>query len=204
MLHQFEPVIGEMARRIKGADRSPFTALRRQLQSTLPAPVLTQSIEALSYYIDTSPNTLQEFAVAASRSRAESLLQVAGGLHQYLVEPHDLLPDDTNGVLGFLDDAWLIHNITYRCVASQLLAIEQFSVDWNVIAMADQFALHLFPAPVRSALDGIVSQYSNLLIHQMRPFEPADTEDYSNTGKTIDDYYYTIGGTSYLSTRPIS
>jgi hypothetical protein len=49
-----------------------------------------------------------------------------------------------------------------------------------------------------------VSQYANLLIHQMRPFEPADTEDYSNAGKTIDDYYYTIGGTSYLSTRPIS
>jgi hypothetical protein len=201
---QFDPVVAEMARRIKDADRSPFATLRRRLQSTLPAPVLTQSIETLSYYIDTCPGTLREFASAASRSQSESLLQVAGGLYDYLREPHDLLPADTNGILGFLDDAWLIHNIAYRCIASQLLTLEQFSVDWNRIAMADHFALALFPPQVRTSLEELVSQFANLVMHQMRAFEPADTEDYSNAGKTIDDYYYTIGGTSYLSTRPLS
>jgi uncharacterized membrane protein YkvA (DUF1232 family) len=203
-MFEFDPVIGEMARRIKAADRRPLVALRLQLQSALPAPVLTQSIEALTYYIDSSPGTLREFASAAAASESDPLLQVAAGLYRYLVEPHDLLPDASNGVLGFLDDAWLIHNVAYRSVESQLLVLQQFSVDWNRIAMADQFALHLFPQQVKTALDGIVAQYSNLVTHRMRAFEPADTEDYSTQGKTIDDYYYTIGGTSYLSTRPIT
>jgi uncharacterized membrane protein YkvA (DUF1232 family) len=201
---QFEPIIVEMSRRIQTADRKPFVALRMQLQSALPAPVLTQSIEALSYYIEACPATLREFAVAAASTASEPLLQVAGGLYQYLVEPHDLLPDASNGVLGFLDDAWLIHNVAYRCIESGLLAAEQFSVDWNRIAMADHFALHLFPPQVKSALEGLLAQHASLVAHQMRAFEPAETEDYSTQGKTIDDYYYTIGGTSYLSTRPIT
>jgi len=203
-MFEFDPLIGEMTRRIKAADRKPLVALRLQLQSALPAPVLTQSIEALTYYIDSCPQTLRDFASAAGASDSSPLVQVAAGLYQYLLEPHDLLPDASNGVLGFLDDAWLIHNVAYRCVESQLLGLQQFSVDWNRIAMADQFALHLFPPQVKAVLDGIVAQYSNLVTHQMRPFEPADTEDYSTHGKTIDDYYYTIGGTSYLSTRPIT
>ena len=203
-MQQFDPVIAEMTRRIKDADRTPLRTLRHQLQSALPAPVLTQSIEALTYYIDCCPDTLREFAVAASVRRSDPLMQVAAGLYQYLVEPHDLLPDDTNGVLGFLDDAWLIHNITYRCIESQLLAAGQFSVDWNRIAMADQFALHLFPPHVKSTLDGLVAQHSALVAHQMRPFQPVESEDYSTEGKTIDDYYYTVGGAAYLSMRPLS
>ncbi len=202
-MQQFEPVIAQMARRIKAADRTPLRTLRFQLQSALPAPALTQSIEALTYYIDACPDTLREFAVAASVRGSDPLLQVASGLYQYLVAPHDLLPDDTNGVLGFLDDAWLIHNFAYRCIESRLLAVEQFSVDWNRIARADQFALHLFPPPVKSTLDGFVAQYSSLVAHQMRPFHPVESEDYSTEGKTIDDYYYTVGGAAYLSTRPI-
>ena len=203
-MFEFDPLVAQMARRIKAADRKPLVALRLQLQSALPAPVLTQSIEALTYYIDSSPETLREFASAAGASYSDSLVEVAAGLYRYLIEPHDLLPDASNGVLGFLDDAWLIHNVAYRCVASQLLGLQQFSVDWNRIAMADQFALHLFPPQVKATLDGILAQYSNLVTHQMRPFQPVDTEDYSTQGKTIDDYYYTIGGTAYLSTRPIT
>lgn len=201
---QFDPIIAEMARRIQSADRKPMVALRMQLQSALPAPVLTHSIEALSYYIDSCTVTLREFAVAAASRASEPLLQAAGSLYQYLVEPHDLLPDASNGVLGFLDDAWLIQNVAYRCIESGLLSAGHFSVDWNRIAMADHFALHLFPPPVKSALDGLLAGHSSLAAHQMRPFEPPDTEDYSTQGRTIDDYYYTIGGTAYLSTRPIA
>lgn len=200
---QLDSIAAEMARRIQSADRRPVVALRKQLQSALPAPVLTHSLEALSYYIESCPVALREFATAAASRASEPLVEVARGLYEYLLEPHDLLPDDSNGVLGFLDDAWLIHNVAYRCIGSGLLAAEQFSVDWNRIAMADHFALHLFPAPVKTALEGLLAQYSNLVAHQMRPFQPAETEDYSTRGRTIDDYYYTIGGASYLSTRPV-
>lgn len=197
---QFDAIVAEMARRIQSADRRPFVALRKQLQPALPAPVLTHSLEALSYYIESCPVTLREFAAAAASRASEPLLQVARGLYEYLLEPNDLLPDASNGVLGFLDDAWLIHNVSYRCTESGLLDAALFSVDWNRIAMADHFALHLFPPSVKTALDDILAQHSSLVAHQMRPFEPAETEDYSTRGRTMADYYYTIGGASYLST----
>ncbi len=202
----FDAVIAEMARKIKAADHKPLGALRLQLQSVLPAPILAQSMDSLTYYIESCPVTLRDFAVAVSAGYSASLQQVAAGVYQYLTEPNDLLLDDTNGVLGFLDDAWLIHNTAYRCVQSQLVNAQQFSADWNKIVMADRLALQLFPPQVKAALDGIVAQYSNLVAQEMRQFQPApspgDSTD-STGGKTIDDYYYTIGGTSYLSTKPI-
>ena len=213
-MSEFDSLIADISQKIKAADRQPVAALRRQLQAVLPGPLLERSIEALTYYVESCPVTLRDFAVAASDSDSGSLQQVASSLFQYLVEPRDLL-DDSNGVLGFLDDAWLIHNIAYRCVESQLLGMERFSVDWNSIVMADHLVLQLFPPHVKAALDGIAAGYSNLVAHELQQFQAVPgwgqfqegsgwgASD-STQGKTIDDYYYTIGGTSYLSTKPIS
>src|SRR5688572_15997834 len=115
---QFDSLIAEITRKITAADRQPLDALRLQLQGVLPAPLLAQSMDSLTYYIESGPVTLRDFAVAASAGYSESLQHVAAGLYQYLIEPNDLLLDDSNGILGFLDDAWLIHNTAYRCVES--------------------------------------------------------------------------------------
>lgn len=212
-MSQFDSLIAEITQKIKAADRQPVAGLRRQLQPVLPGSLLDQSIDGLTYYVESCPLTLRDFAVAAGDSYSESLQQVAASLYQYLVEPRDLL-DDSNGILGFLDDAWLIHNTAYRCVESQLLGVERFSVDWKTIVMADHLVVRLFPPHVKAALDGIAGQYSNLVAREMQQFNAGpgwgefqnatgwESSD-SAQGKTIDDYYYTIGGTSYLSTKPI-
>jgi uncharacterized membrane protein YkvA (DUF1232 family) len=201
---QFDAVITDMARRIGAANREPLEALRRQLRPVLPEQVLTPSLTALTYYIEHAPTTLRDFAIAASASGSASLQQVAAGLYQYLLEPNDLLPDTANGVLGFLDDAWLIHNTVYRCIAAQLLNAGQFATDWSAIVMADALALQLFPPEVARALEEILSGYSTRVAAEMRQFQVAPAGEASSGGKTIDDYYYTIGGTAYLSTRPTS
>ena len=205
-MNEFDVLIADITRKIKAADRKPVDALRLQLQSVLPAPILTQAMDSLTYYIESCPITLRDFAAAVSAGYSASLQQVAMALYQYLTEPNDLLLDDRNGVLGFLDDAWLIHNTAYRCVQSQLLDPTQFSADWNRIVVADGVALQLFPPQVKAALDGLVGQYSNLVAQEMGLFHPqqgggaaADPHE----GKTIDDYYYTIGGKAVLSTTPL-
>lgn len=203
---EFDVVIADMAQKIKAADRKPVETLRLQLQGVLPAPILAQAMGSLTYYIESCPITLRDFAVAVSAGYSASLQQVAGALYLYLTEPNDLLLDARNGVLGFLDDAWLIHNTAYRCVQSQLLDSRQFSADWSRIVVADGLALQLFPPHVKAALDGLVAQYSDLVGQEMGLFQPApssgDSPD-STDGKTIDDYYYTIGGKAYLSTTPV-
>jgi hypothetical protein len=203
---EFDALIADITKKIKAADRKPVDALRVQLQGVLPAPMLAQAMDALAYYIESCPATLRDFAVAVSAGYSASLQQVAMALYQYLTEPNDFLLDDRNGVLGFLDDAWLIHNTAYRCLQSRLLDPTQFSADWNRIVVADAIALQLFPPQVKAALDGLVGQYSNLVAQEMRQFQPASSQvaaSDSGDGKTIDDYYYTIGGKAYLSTTPI-
>src|SRR5687768_7224911 len=108
-MSQFDSLIADIMGKITAADRQPLAALRLQLQDVLPEPLLARSMDALTYYIESCTVTLRDFAAAAAASYSESLQQVAGALYQYLLEPNDLL-DDTNGILGFLDDAWLIHN----------------------------------------------------------------------------------------------
>jgi hypothetical protein len=81
--------------------------------------------------------------------------------------------------------------------------------------MADRLVLQLFPPQVKAALDEIAGQYSNLVARELQQFQaPAGWGEFQNgssgdasdstQGKTIDDYYYTIGGTAYLSTKPVS
>jgi hypothetical protein len=208
-MSQFDAVIADIQRRIEAADRRPLAALQTQLRNTLPAPLLDQSMAALTYYIESCPVMLRDFAIAAGASYSESLQQVAASLYQYLIEPHDLL-DDSNGILGFLDDAWLIHNMAYRCVQSQLVAAGRFSADWNAIVLADRFVVHLFPPHVKATLEDIAGQYSSLVAREMQLFQaPTGWGEFQNGsgssgGKTIDDYYFTIGGASYLSTKPVS
>jgi hypothetical protein len=213
-MSQFDSLIAEITQKIKAADRQPLAALRLRLQDYLPGPLLDRSMDALTYYVESCPVTLRDFAAAASDSYSESLQQVVASLYQYLVEPRDLL-DDSNGILGFLDDGWLIHNTAYRCIESQLLGAERFSADWNTIVMADRLVQQLFPPHVKATLDEIAGQYSNLVAREMQQFQaPAGWGEFpagssgdgadSTQGKTIDDYYYTIGGTSYLSTKPVS
>ena len=213
-----------MAEKIAAASRASLEGLRARLAPFFPPQTVEASLAALNYYVASAPVSLREFAAAAEDGDSEALGEVAAELFRYLLSPDDAIPDEANGLLGFTDDAWLIHNSIYRCIEAGLLDASQFSVQWEVIVAADPIVLNIFPPQVRAALDRLITQYMGLLAEESRQYRPAfspaswggyQTYDasmgegaavggggssYIQNAQSIDDIFYTVGGKGYLIT----
>lgn len=215
---KFDRLIGTLKGEIAKASRGSIEQLRQQLAPYFPLAALNQSLDALNYYLVQAPESLREFRAACASSPSASLKQLAAELFNYLTNPNDIIPDGTYGLLGYLDDAWLIHNSIYRCIEAGLLKTGQFSADWNKIVLGDQVALHVFPPQIRSMLDNLMTQYLMTLAREVQQYQPSFSQHPSQenqraynafmgngaaagggspiiqNAQSIDDIYYTVGG----------
>ncbi|HEU4560944.1 MAG TPA: toll/interleukin-1 receptor domain-containing protein [Longimicrobium sp.] len=159
-------------------------------------------------YIRSAPSTLEQFTQVAAASSSVALLQVAGALHAYLENPYDLIPDQENGLLGHLDDAWLIHNTVYRCLEAGLFGPEAVAAPWDVVVEGDPMVLRLLPPLVRTTLEELLMQYMAAIAAEAREYQPrlASTQqapwmtdaggggdDGSWNRDSIDDYVAVLG-----------
>ncbi len=152
--------------------RSPTRNLRGDPDE---APSRTQGdprLRQLENYVRAARSSLGQFTRLVRRGSLPALQGVAARLHQYLANPDDLIPDDQNGLLGFADDAWLIHNTLYRCAEAGLIDADALQVDWGAIQAADRVVVACLPADVRAALTQILFQFLRLLAAEAERYEP--------------------------------
>ena len=187
-----------------------------QPAATAPADAEDASpgLALVEAYIRSAPGGLRAFAALAAASQSAALQWVASELDAYLTHPDDLVPDDQNGLLGFIDDAWLIHNTIYRCVEAGFFAPEAIGADWNAIVQADALIVSVLAAPIRGALEQLLMQYMQVIANELAGYAPqfaaqTGTNSYAafmgegaavgaapsggDTG-TIDDVVFSIGG----------
>jgi len=170
------------------------------------------ALELVNGYIRSAPSSLQKFIDFAASIPSMALKQVANGLHAYLTNPNDLVPDDQNGLLGLIDDAWLIHNTIYRCIEAGFFGAQDVGIQWDRIVQADALVLQMLPPQVLSVLEQVLMQYLQLISNEVAQYQPqfmpqpesnsyAPFMDYGGavggtpqqSEKTIDDVFYTIG-----------
>jgi uncharacterized membrane protein YkvA (DUF1232 family) len=197
------------------AAESPASLPIRNMRDSAPATdaeQLNPGLQLVHEYIRSAPASLQKFIELASSTPSMSLKQVANGMHAYLTNPNDLIPDDQNGLLGSLDDAWLIHNTIYRCIEAGFFAMDEIGIQWDRIVQADQLVLQMLPAQVRGLLEQLLMQYLQLISNELAQYQPqfmpqpqsnsyAAYMDYggavggnpAQSEKTIDDVFYTVG-----------
>jgi hypothetical protein len=123
-------------------------------------------------YIRGAPGTLEQFTRVAALAPSAALKEVAGALHAYLRNPYDLIPDQENGLLGHLDDAWLIHNTVYRCMEAGLFGPEEVAAPWDVLVEADPLVLRILPPLVRTTLEQLLMQYMAAIAAEMTDYQP--------------------------------
>jgi uncharacterized membrane protein YkvA (DUF1232 family) len=168
-------------------------------------------------YIRSAPASLKQLTQLAAASASMSLRQVVNALHAYLANPADLLPDNQNGLLGFLDDAWLIHNTIYRSIEAGFFGADAIQTDWNALIRADPYVIAMIPAQLRMMLEQLLMQYLQLMANEVALYQPqfvpqTNANSYnafmgyggavggtSQPEKTIDDVFYTIGGKMYYN-----
>lgn len=150
----------------------PRDQLRQQLQGRVPDQDVEQVTEILYYYNESAANVLNALStIAQSRSSAAGVA-VVQDLQAYLQNPDDLLPENSYGYFGYIDDAWLIHNTAWRLVEAGVIAAEAFPVNWQHIQMGDLLARTLLPPVALGQLENILMQYLNLIAAEIQAYQP--------------------------------
>ncbi|MEP6819079.1 MAG: toll/interleukin-1 receptor domain-containing protein [bacterium] len=202
----------DLARKVSGLslETTPVRNMRDSAPPNETAP--NPALELVNGYIRSAPSSLQKFIDFASSLPSMALKQVANGLHAYLTNPNDLIPDDQNGLLGLIDDAWLIHNTIYRSIEAGFFGAQDIGIQWDRIVQADALVLQMLPPQVRNVLEQVLMQYLQLISNEVAQYQPqfmpqpesnsyAPFMDYGGavggtpqqSEKTIDDVFYTIG-----------
>lgn len=202
----------DLMRKLAGINSMGSTPVRNMRDSAPAEPEQPNpGLQLVHDYIRSAPASLQKFIELASAAPSLSLKQVANGMHAYLTNPDDLIPDEQNGLLGFIDDAWLIHNTIYRCIEAGFFTIQDVGIQWDRIVQADPLVLQMLPPQVRSLLEQLLMQYLQLISNELAQYQPqfmpqpqsnsyAPYMDYGaavggspQSEKTVDDVFYTIG-----------
>lgn len=137
-----------------------------------PSELIELNLHHINYYIVNSTNSLSEFLINVQATNDPNLSLVAKSLFDYLVLEEDLIPDSENGIYGFIDDAWLIHNMIYRCIEAGIQDAKNYSIDWPIVIATDKLILNIIPEEILKALNEIVLSNLNKLSGQLTDYEP--------------------------------
>lgn len=146
----FETAVGEAT--TVGTD-----LLEAVFRSALPPVQAREAASLLRDYILAAPEVAKWMVTEAVAGQSAQLVQVAVALIQYWQSPTDLIPDSA-GILGKLDDAWLVHTTAEACLKSEWLDSERYPANPGRIAEAGGIAAALLPKSVYSSLTTIVRE----------------------------------------------
>jgi uncharacterized membrane protein YkvA (DUF1232 family) len=154
---EFAGTLADIAAIIESAKaRDGRAALERHVAKTLPHAndkEVSEAVEVATEIIDSIPVFL---ARARQEARTRGLESVAGPLldqaELYFLRPLDLIPEMTQGLVGLLDDSYLV----VRTLESLDKGPQPF-LDWDLDYPA-RFLRRLIGAPVAQRLDDIALQ----------------------------------------------
>ncbi len=117
----------------------------------------TQSAVHLQYLLDLAPNSHPAVA------------RVAEDLLRYIQSPGGIVSNTDYGVLGYADDASLIHTLTLAMKAEGFTDSGLDATDWDKIDAGAETAFSLLGADVKTKLQKEIENYYNGLIQDFWP-----------------------------------
>lgn len=169
--------------------------LAQRISEVAPAGMEQVWNDRLVFYIQSAPAVLSALQTYSISVGSPAGCEVVNYLNTYLQKKDDLLPD-SYGRYGLIDDAWLIHNTTYRLLESGIVPANIMSVNWQVISEADQMASILLPPEVRTVLEQYVLQMLNIIEHEVQGYQPQYGGNYPSGGNSYADRWYDVASDS--------
>ncbi len=121
------------------------------------------SVVGLHYFIERSTHVLVVLEEIAVREGSQRLNHAVTSLIGYLENPNDLIPEEEWGYVGYLDDAWLIHNVAFRIKEAFQFDPDPFPVDWGDLITADEMARAELPVEILEELESILTEVIGIL-----------------------------------------
>lgn len=94
---------------------------------------LDTTMDRVAYYVVNSPKVLDSVVKNAILLEDETFLEATLSVFNYLVYPDDIISDNTNGLYGYLDDAWLVYNFIQYSAHAKYLDKEELDIEWYII-----------------------------------------------------------------------
>jgi len=91
------------------------------------------SASDLKYYISSSTFVLKNMLNQAFETQKRNIIYSTLEVFNYLVYPKDILPDNEYYLLGYFDDAWLIHNYVNCSFEDYTFNLDDIDIDWHKI-----------------------------------------------------------------------
>lgn len=124
--------------------------LNRRLSEHYDPASMPAKREDIVYYTTTSLELLSELFLQSAIDKKPEQWNLAVSLFDYLVNVNDRMPDYKFGILGFVDDAWLINNAILKLLTEKHKKVS--NANWDRIYTANQIVKKIMPGNVFESL----------------------------------------------------
>ena len=145
--------------------------LRTALAGVVSGDKLDDAVAAVTHYIQTAPGTIQALHDAARGHDSSAVAHAVQAAEAYFNQADDLLPDHY-GILGRLDDCWLVHNLAFRAVEAGVVVSNELPSEWIRVVSADALVISLLPDEVRHGLEALTLALMNDLAEESLDYQP--------------------------------
>lgn len=142
--------------------------LMKQTTGWLLGDLFEGSFQKMRYFYLQSAVHLQYLIDLAPKSHP-AIGRVAADLLRYIQSPGGIVSNTDYGVLGYADDASLIHTLTLAMRAEGLTDAGLDATDWDAIDAGAETAFSLLGADVKTKLQKEIENYYNGLVQDYWP-----------------------------------
>jgi TIR domain len=180
-------IIHEYRAGIQAKTSSSYSQVKQWFGGLLPDFLFRPTFDNLCYLYTSSADNLELLYEVSLLPEAHPIVeQTVQALTEYLSDPGGVIADNYSGILGYTDDAWLIHlEITYLNQFGAI-NIDAFQTDWDKVNGAANTLFALLGQNTRTQIEDIAR---NVYDSMAAPYLEQRTPTYDDLQKAKDDLW---------------
>jgi len=133
--------------------------------------------ENVSYFFLSSADHLQKLLDLSRQKGAHPLIaDCANELLNYIKTPGGVIDNTQYGILGYADDAYLIHSLLATMQQEGVLDTSTWNIDWNKITAGNEFVFTIVGNNIKTQLDQNILSFCQALVAKYNPQTTTQTE----------------------------
>lgn len=167
---------------------SSFQQLKTSFGWIIPESVFKSSFDNLSYFISSSAYCLQQLQWLSEQTNAHPVIgDCAAILIQYIQTPGGVIDNSQYGILGYADDAYLIHSLVTALQNEGVITTAGWNINWVTVNTGCTIAFSLIGANIKQQLDNDIAAFCQAMVNKYNPQH--QQQQYDQLQKAKDDLW---------------
>lgn len=147
---------------------SKLESSKQQLKNSmgwLADMLFGQAFENTTYFFLSSADHLQMLEKLAHQPGVHPVVaDCSEELMKYIKTPGGVIDNNQYGILGYADDAYLIHSLLANLQQEGIIDTSAWDIDWNKIAAGSEFVFNLVGQHIKATLDQNIIHFCQALV----------------------------------------